>query len=67
MPQSGPSISRGAVDTVLAWQAESKPKQHLGKLAMHSMSHSYIKRAYMQAYGRRGINSHTLVITDALL
>ena len=24
-------VCRGAVDAVLAWQAESKPKQHLGK------------------------------------
>ena len=24
-------VRKGAVDAVLAWQAESKPKQHLGK------------------------------------
>ena len=40
-------VRRGAVDAVLAWQAESKPKQHLGK--WQCMSHCHIERVYMQA------------------
>lgn len=34
-------VHKGAVDAVLAWQAESKPQQHLGK--WHCMSHCHIE------------------------